>query len=96
MMTMVARSVATGPIADVAQTCCWLDPVANDPTETSAIEDCLPRKMSYGAFGTAEAARIDVPVLSMVGSESDAAFFEMEELLTGVAPTAGNGARARP
>jgi pimeloyl-ACP methyl ester carboxylesterase len=37
-------------------------------------------------FGTAEAARIDVPVLSMVGSESDAAFFEMEELLKGLLP----------
>jgi pimeloyl-ACP methyl ester carboxylesterase len=37
-------------------------------------------------FGTAEAARINVPVLSMVGSESDPAFFEMEELLRGLLP----------
>jgi len=35
-------------------------------------------------FGTAEAARIDVPVLSIVGRESDPAFFEMEKLLKGL------------
>jgi hypothetical protein len=32
-------------------------------------------------FGTAEARRISVPVLSVVGGESDPAFFEMEELV---------------
>jgi hypothetical protein len=37
-------------------------------------------------FGAAEAARINVPVLSIVGSESDPAFFEMEELLRGLLP----------
>jgi pimeloyl-ACP methyl ester carboxylesterase len=37
-------------------------------------------------FGRAEAARINVPVLSMVGSESDPAFFEMEQLLRGLLP----------
>ncbi len=37
-------------------------------------------------FGTAEAERINVPVLSMAGSESDPAFFEMEELLRGLLP----------
>jgi pimeloyl-ACP methyl ester carboxylesterase len=37
-------------------------------------------------FGTDEAARINVPALSIVGSESDPAFFEMEELLRGLLP----------
>jgi 3-oxoadipate enol-lactonase len=37
-------------------------------------------------FGTAEARRISVPVLSMVGSESDPAFFEMEVLLRELFP----------
>jgi 3-oxoadipate enol-lactonase len=37
-------------------------------------------------FGAAEAARINVPVLSIVGSESDPAFLEMEELLRGLLP----------
>jgi hypothetical protein len=46
-------------------------------------------------FGTAEARRISVPVLSVVGGESDPAFFEMEELLR-VVPTAGVGAHVRP
>jgi hypothetical protein len=46
-------------------------------------------------FGTAEARRISVPVLSVVGGESDPAFFEMEELLR-VVPTAGDGAHVRP
>jgi pimeloyl-ACP methyl ester carboxylesterase len=35
-------------------------------------------------FGPTEAARISVPVLSMVGGESDPAFVEMEELLRGL------------
>jgi pimeloyl-ACP methyl ester carboxylesterase len=35
-------------------------------------------------FGATEAERITVPVLSMVGSESDPAFFEMEALLRGL------------
>jgi 3-oxoadipate enol-lactonase len=37
-------------------------------------------------FGTPEAMRVKVPVLSIVGSESDPAFFEMEELLRGLLP----------
>jgi 3-oxoadipate enol-lactonase len=37
-------------------------------------------------FGPTEAARISVPVLSMVGGQSDPAFVEMEELLRGLLP----------
>jgi 3-oxoadipate enol-lactonase len=37
-------------------------------------------------FGTAEAGRITAPVLSLVGSESDPAFSEIEELLRGLLP----------
>jgi len=37
-------------------------------------------------FGTPEAMRVKVPVLSIVWSESDPAFFEMEELLRGLLP----------
>jgi pimeloyl-ACP methyl ester carboxylesterase len=37
-------------------------------------------------FGTAESGRITAPVLSLVGSESDPAFSEIEELLRGLLP----------
>jgi pimeloyl-ACP methyl ester carboxylesterase len=37
-------------------------------------------------FGQTEAARIGVPVLSMVGGQSDPAFSEMEELLLDLLP----------
>jgi pimeloyl-ACP methyl ester carboxylesterase len=37
-------------------------------------------------FGAAEAGRITAPALSLVGGESDPAFFEIEELLRGLLP----------
>jgi pimeloyl-ACP methyl ester carboxylesterase len=37
-------------------------------------------------FGTSEAGRITAPALSLLGGESDPAFFEIEELLRGLLP----------
>jgi pimeloyl-ACP methyl ester carboxylesterase len=42
-------------------------------------------------FGTAEADRIMAPVLSLVGSESDPAFNEIEQVLQGLLPQLATG-----
>ena len=43
-------------------------------------------ELRWWQFGSAEAKRIRVPVLSLVGEGSDAAFLEFEELLSGLLP----------
>ena len=43
-------------------------------------------ELRWWQFGSAEAKRIRGPVLSLVGEESDAAFLEFEELLSGLLP----------
>jgi hypothetical protein len=43
-------------------------------------------ELQHWQFEASEAARISVPALSLVGGQSDPAFFEMQELLKGLLP----------